>query len=131
MSWLINCRSNVWITHLIVLTGWLYSTNSPRGVGILDSQGKPLYANSRLRSLFNDDGDRLEIRYAPLSNTWRNFQSQFIKGTSRHEQILVGVPIKQKGTRWFAVRMTQNNKESHIIIFEDDVTEQHNRELQL
>ncbi len=103
----------------------------PRGVGILDRTGRLLYSNTRLNSLFLQEGESMAIRYAPAETVWKRFLEKFIQGESRHDQITVSVPIKNKGTRWFALRLMRNSRESHIFLLEDDVTEQHHREMQL
>ncbi len=103
----------------------------PRGVGILNSKGLPLYSNSRLKSLFDDEGDLLKIRYAPLSDDWLHFQENFLGSDIRQNQMTIAVPIRQKGTHWFSIRMMRTSQDSHIFVFEDDITEQHHRERML
>ena len=103
----------------------------PRGVGILDCKGVPLYSNTRLKSLFDDESRILKIRYAPLSDEWLEFQKNFLHSDIRQSQMTLAIPIRQKGTRWFSIRMMRINQDSHIFVFEDDITEQHYRERML
>ena len=103
----------------------------PRGVGVLDKKGVPLYSNTRLQTLFRMEEEFLRIRFAPAREPWNQFFQEFLVGESRHDQITIAIPLKSGGRKWFSIRLIRNSRESHIFLFEDDITEQYQRELQL
>ena len=103
----------------------------PRGVGVLNNQGCLLYGNARLNSLFRMDSDILTIRYAPVQGQWLCFLKDFLAGTSRLDKLKVSIPLKNGRRKWFSIRLIRNDRDSHIFLFEDDITQQHLYEVQL
>ena len=103
----------------------------PRGVGVMDRNGRPLYGNTRLKSLFKMDSEELVLRYAPAGDKWTQFFKAFLKGLSHMEQITIPIPLKKGGRKWFAIRLIRNRPDSPVFLFEDDITRQHLREVQL
>ncbi|OQY35683.1 MAG: hypothetical protein B6241_00385 [Spirochaetaceae bacterium 4572_59] len=111
---------------------WIELFNEfPRGVALLDKDGHPLYVNSRIKGLFQIRRDTLEIRYIAAQGKWTHFLDAFLKKNSRQEEIVIAVPLKHGGQKWFAIRLIRNNKDSHIFLMEDDISDQHMREEQL
>ncbi|MDC7233422.1 MAG: response regulator, partial [Spirochaetales bacterium] len=103
----------------------------PRAIAVLDSDGKILYGNERLKFHFRKWGESLTFRYEAVRKEWQDFLTAFLKDNRPHDQIIVVVPDNTSNERWFSVKLTRSSQDSRIFMLEEDITEQHLYQLNL
>jgi two-component system, sensor histidine kinase and response regulator len=103
----------------------------PRGIGVLDRTGRPLYGNARLLDLFAVESDALQIKHRPATYLWDPFFRSFLANKELHEKIRIPIPSQTGEKKWHAFFLIRSNENSQIFLFEDDITQQHQKEVSL
>ncbi len=103
----------------------------PRSIAVLESDGSILYGNDRLKFLFRKNGNSLTLRHEASRADWEAFLASFLEGSAPHDQLVVVIPDNARNQRWFSIKLTRSSEESLIFLLEEDITDQHNYELNL